>query len=247
MLSLASYSQTEKSADSLVIGNVKNAEDDSSIANVHVLNLNTVKGTLTNSKGHFSIRASVNDTLFFSYLGFKSIKIKVTNDMLNIPGTVIELTELAFALEDVVVQPYNLTGYLEIDAKNAPVNDNQRYSISGLDLGYEGGKSNRGAVSKVLGAIFNPADFLYNMFGKRPKQMRKLRQMKEDESIRSMLATKFNRETLIVLLQINENELEDILTHCNYSKTFIKTANDLQILDAISGCYEEYRILNSKN
>ncbi|MGO3154274.1 MAG: carboxypeptidase-like regulatory domain-containing protein, partial [Mesonia sp.] len=25
---------------------------------------------------------------------------------------------------------------------------------------------------------------------------------------------------------------------------FIKTANDLQILDAISGCYEEYKVLN---
>lgn len=244
---LVTFGQTEKENDSLVIGKVINAQDGSAISSVHVLNLSRVKGTLTNTKGEFSLKASANDTLYFSYLGFKSIKVKVTNDMINIPGTVIKLTELAYALEEVVVQPYELTGYLEVDSKNAPVNDNQRYSIAGLNLGYEAGTSNKGAVSKVLGAIFNPADFLYNMFGKKPKQMRKLRQIKDDESIRSMLATKFDRETLVALLQIEESELEEILLHCNYSKSFIKTANDLQILDAISGCYEEYKVLHRAN
>ena len=42
-------------------------------------------------------------------------------------------------------------------------------------------------------------------------------------------------------------DIDDILSNCNYSKSFITTANDLQILDAISSCYEEYRILNRGN
>ena len=37
--------------------------------------------------------------------------------------------------------------------------------------------------------------------------------------------------------------LEEILRNCNYSNAFISEANDLQILEAISGCYEEYKIL----
>lgn len=247
-VSLSGFSQEQKkSKDSVVQGRVINAQDGKVVENVHVLNLNQVKGTLTNTSGEFTIPAAVNDTLYFSYLGFKAIKVRVTNDMINFPGTVVELTELAYALEEVVIQPYQLTGYLEIDAKNAPVNDNQRYSIAGLNIGYEGGTSNKGGVSKVLGAIFNPADFLYNMFGNKPKQMRKLRQMKEDESIRNMLVTKYDRETLVALLQIDEDELEEILSHCSYSQTFIKTANDLQILDAISNCYEEYKVLDRKN
>jgi hypothetical protein len=48
----------------------------------------------------------------------------------------------------------------------------------------------------------------------------------------------------MALLQIEEVDIQDILNNCNYSKSFIKTANDLQILDAISGCYEEYKVLN---
>ena len=45
------------------------------------------------------------------------------------------------------------------------------------------------------------------------------------------------------LLGIDRVNLEEILRNCNYSNTFIQQANDLQILEAISGCYEEYKIL----
>jgi hypothetical protein len=74
--------------------------------------------------------------------------------------------------------------------------------------------------------------------------MRKLRQVKEDDEIRNLLASKFDRETLTELLQLEKVDIEDILNNCSYSRSFIKTANDLQILDAISGCYEDFKVLN---
>jgi len=76
--------------------------------------------------------------------------------------------------------------------------------------------------------------------------MRKLRQIKEDDAIRDLLASKFDRETLTELLQIEKMDIDDILNNCSYSKSFITTANDLQILDAISNCYEEFKVLNRK-
>lgn len=223
---------------------VVNAQTDEPIESVHIVNLNQVKGTITNKKGEFSINAAVNDTLYFSFLGFKSQKIRVTKDMFKFEDTKVALTELAYALEEVIVRPYQLTGYLEIDVKNLPINNAYQNSISGLSVGYEAGNKNPSAVTKVLGAILNPADLLRNLFGKKPAQMRKLRQVKEDDQIRDLLASKFDRETLTELLQLEKMDLDDILTNCNYSKSFIKTANDLQILDAISGCYEDYKVLN---
>lgn len=225
---------------------VINAQTQRPLESVHIVNLNKVFGTITNQKGEFSITASVNDTLYFSYLGFKSQKIRVTNDMFKFKDTKIALTELAYALEEVIVRPYQLTGYLEIDVKNIPINSGYQYSISGLNVGYEAGKKNPSAVTKVLGAILNPADLLRNLFGKKPNQMRKLRQVKEDDAIRDLLASKFDRETLTELLQIDKMDIDDILNNCSYSKSFIRTANDLQILDAISNCYEEFKVLNRK-
>lgn len=236
------FSQDEK-----VSGVVFNAENDLAMGNVHVVNLNQVIGSITNVKGEFEITAKAGDTLYFSFLGFKSIKIRVTNDILKYKGTRIGMTELAYTLEEVVVKPYRLTGYLDIDAKNIPINNAQRYSISGLPKGYEAGNYNPGAISKILGALFNPADFLHNIFGKKPKQLRKLRKMKEDDKIRNLLAAKFDRDMLMELLQVERLDIDEILRNCNYSVDFIQTANDLQILDAISSCYEEYKVLNREN
>ena len=62
-------------AQEKVIGIIENDADSKPISNVHVINLNSVVGTISNKEGVFEIDANVNDTLFFSYLGFKSIKV----------------------------------------------------------------------------------------------------------------------------------------------------------------------------
>jgi len=230
--------------DAMIKGVVMNDANDNFLENVNIVNLNQVKGTTTNEKGEFSVKAAVNDTLYFSYLGFKSIRVRVTNDWLRFGDIKVKMTELGIALEEVVIRPIQLTGYVEIDAKLIPIYDNYRYRITGLSTGYEGGSNQPGAVSKVLNSIFNPADFLYNVFGKRPKQMKKLRQMKDNDEIKNLLQSKFDRETLMAVLQLERVDIDEILNKCSYSKDFIRTANDLQILDAISGCYEEYKVLN---
>ncbi len=229
-----------------VSGKVLNAANDQKLENVNIVNLSQVIGTITNGEGDFTIKAQVNDTLYFSYIGYKPIRVRVTNDWIKFGDVKIKMTELGIALEEVIVADIQLTGYLEIDAKRIPVYNNYRYSISGLNSGYEGGSRQPGAVNKVLGAIFNPADFLYNIFSKRSKELRKLRKMKKDDQIRNLLENKFDRETLMALLQVERLDIDEILRNCNYSVDFIKFANDLQILDAISECYEEYKVLDRK-
>ncbi|MBT8243939.1 carboxypeptidase-like regulatory domain-containing protein [Winogradskyella sp.] len=216
------------------------------LVEVNIVNLNQVIGTTTDDDGIFDIKAKVNDTLHLSYLGYKSIKVRVTNDWIKFGNTEIEMTDEALALEEVVVKQLRLTGYLEIDIQQIPIRSNNRYRISGIpNQGYEGGQTN--VVNKVLGAIFNPADFLYKMFGKKSSQMRKLKDIKKDDEIRNQLSKRYDREMLTVLLQVDKYDLDEIVNQCNYSVDFIRTANDLQVLDAISECYEEYKVLNRNN
>jgi hypothetical protein len=229
----------------IVGGKIVDASNDKPMENVNIVNLNQVFGTATNQEGEFEIQARANDTLHLSFLGYKSIKVRVTNDWINFGNqTTIKLTELALALEEVVVNKLKLTGYLEIDIKQIPIQKNVRYSISGLNSGYESSPRTPSMVTKVLGAIFNPADFLHNVFGKKPREMRKLRKMKQQDEIRNILASRFDREMLTALLKVDKIDLELLISECNYSDDFIRTANDLQILDAISECYEEYKILS---
>ncbi len=225
-------------------GTVENETTGLPMQSVHVVNLNRVVGVITDKKGNFEIQAAANDTLYFSYLGYKPFKIGITNDMIKFGNTKFSMTELAFALEEIIIRPYQLTGYLDVDAKNVPINTAARYSISGLpNIGYEAGNRNKGAINKALGALFNPADFLHNLFGKNPVQMRKLKKMRENDEIKNLLASKFDREVLKQLLNIKKVDIDEILRNCNYSDAFIKGANDLQILEAMSECYDEYRVL----
>lgn len=225
------------------IGTVINASDKKPLESVNIVNLNSVKGTITNQKGEFQITAKVNDTLHFSYLGFKSIKVRVTNDWLKFGSAEITLTVLHEALEEVVVNQLRLTGYLEVDIAQVPApNNNYRYEIPGLSSGYEAAKPK--GINKIIGSIFNPADFLHRMFGKKPNELRKLKKMKESDEIRNILASRFDREMLTALLKVERVDLDEIISQCNYSKGFVQTANDLQILDAISECYEEYKVLS---
>ncbi len=237
-------SKSPKPQLEIISGKVENAANDLALSNVNIVNISRVQGTVSDQNGEFTLMAAINDTLYFSYLGFKSIQVKVTEDWTKFGEVKIKMTEASIALEEVTVRELRLTGFLEIDAKNIPIYENYRYSISGLDYAYEGGRYQRSSFSKTLDAVFNPADLLYNAFGKKGNEMRKLRQMKADDEIRNILQDKFDRETLGAVLGMRREDIENILKRCDFSKDFIKTANDLQVLDAMSGCYEEYRAIN---
>lgn len=245
VLSSTTFSQVIESAQ-IVTGTIINDNTKFPLPNVNIININKVRGTTTDEKGNFQLAVSVNDTLHITSLGFQSLRIRVTNDWVKTKATKIQLTEKAYALEEVVVGRYNLTGYIEVDSKLIPVRENYRYSISGLTEGYETGEYSPNAFGKVMSSIFNPADALYNFFGKKPTELKRLKEMKKDDTVKNLLETKYDRETIAVLLGVDKKEIGEILERCNYSESFVKTANDLQILDAISSCYEEYKILKRK-
>jgi hypothetical protein len=241
LLSFSAFSQ-----ETIIHGTVVNDNTLLPLWNINIVNINLVKGAITDAKGNFEIQANVNDVLLVSSLGFQSIEIKVTNDWIKNRTSRIHLTEKAYALEEVVIPPYDLTGYLEVDSKLIPEKENYYYNISGLTKRYEGGENSPNAFARVMGSLFNPADALYNFFGKKPKELKKLRELKTDENLMNLLQTKYDRQTIYLLLGIDKKELTEILERCSYSEAFAQTANDLQILDAISGCYEEYKILKKK-
>ena len=239
------FAQEDNSPAVVISATVINQKDQLPMPGVTVINLDRVKGTTTNIMGTFQIEAKVNDTIHLSYIGFEPLKVRVTNQWVKSKVTTIELIEKAILLEEIEITGVKLTGYLQVDAKIIPLRQDYRYSISGLNHGYEAGKR-KSSFSRAMSSVLNPADLLYNTFGKKPRELKKLREMKKDQTVKEVLASKFDRETLSALLGIPKKDIEEILTNCSYSETFIKTANDLQIMDAISECYEEYKLMNRK-
>ncbi len=224
-------------------GQIIHAESKKPLSAAHILNLNSVVGTITNAEGLFELTASTNDTILLSFLGFASIKLKVTNDLLKGNELVIGLYEKSEEVREIVINSTQLIGVLEIDIKQVPKDRFTRIHINGLPQTYEIGKPAPRDFSSPIAALFQPVDFLYNLFGKKPKQLRKLQKLKKEDGLRKMLAGKFDREVMMEYLKMNNQELTQLLTDCNYSEYFIKKASDLQLIEAVLGCYENHKAL----
>ncbi|QTE23242.1 carboxypeptidase-like regulatory domain-containing protein [Polaribacter cellanae] len=240
-LSLSTFSQKDSLQIKVLKGQVVHAETKKALSAAHILNLNTVSGTITNEKGFFELPTRVNDTILVSFLGYSSIKLKITNDLLRGNELEIALFEKPEEVKEVVIKSTKLIGVLEIDVKQVPKDRFTRIHINGLPQTYEVGKPRAKDFSSPIAALFQPVDFLYNLFGDKPKQLKKLKKLKKEDDLRKMLAGKFDREVMMEYLEMDRQELSDLLTDCNYSAYFIKKASDLQLIEAILDCYENYK------
>jgi hypothetical protein len=224
-------------------GRIVSINDGKPLLSAHVVNMNSVDGTITDFDGKFEIPAQVNDTIFISYIGYQSIKLKITNDLLKGNELEIAIHEKVVNIDEVTVKSHRLIGVLVVDAKNVPDDSYSRIHINGLPQAYEIGRSYNRNYSSGLAAVFNPVDFWYNKFGKKPKELNKLRKLKQGDQMRSMMEQKYSREIMMDYLDMSRKELNDLLTECNYSNRFINKASDLQIIEAVLECYENYRAL----
>jgi hypothetical protein len=243
LLSLSAFSQNDTIRSKTLKGQIIHALDKRALSAAHILNLNTVQGTITNEKGFFELPTRTNDTILVSYLGFSSIKLKITNDLLKGNELEIALYEKPEEIKEVIIRSTKLIGVLEIDIKQVPKDRFTRIHINGLPQTYEVGRPKGKNFASPIAALFQPVDFLYNLFGKKPKQLKKLQKLKKEDGLRKMLAGKFDREVMMEYLNMDRQELTDLLTDCSYSDYFIKKASDLQMIEAILDCYETYKAL----
>lgn len=245
IVSVCTYAQNDSLQVKNLKGQIIHAENKKPLSAAHILNLNTVQGTITNEKGFFEVPTRTNDTIIVSYLGYESIKLKVTNDLLKGNELLIALYEKPEEVKEVVIKSTKLIGVLEIDVKQVPKDRFTRIKINGLPQTYEVGRPKGKNFSSPIAALFQPVDFLYNLFGEKPKQLKKLKKLKKEDNLRKIMAGKFDREVMMEYLEMDRQELTELLTDCNYSDYFIKKASDLQMIEAILDCYENYKAIKN--
>lgn len=105
---------------------------DGDVATVHVSNISTKRGAITDVSGYFEITARLNDTLVFSAVQYERVEIIVTWGVLEKKLVQVPLKESLTELDEVVVMPYNLTGDLDRDMGNMKVGPVVTASTLGL-------------------------------------------------------------------------------------------------------------------
>ncbi len=93
------------------------------VKNVHIFNLNSRKGTISNTYGEFRIPVKLNDTLFISDIQYESQKIQIDTNHLNKIQLIINLKLKINQLNVVNIKEHELTGNLVNDAENTALID----------------------------------------------------------------------------------------------------------------------------
>src|SRR5690606_24194716 len=124
------------------------------IPGTHVINKRTLKGTLTNEQGSFSLNLEFGDTVIFSNIAYQYFYFIYSDSSSALTDVVIELKEQNYLLSDVSIFSYKLTTNkdreMEIKPPKMPSNS---------ELG-------DGKIREA--SIANPAEYLYNLFGSKP-------------------------------------------------------------------------------
>ena len=116
----------KKTVDGFVMG------DGDFLEGVHLYTNKFENATISDSNGRFSISATVGDTLYISSVNFETKKLVVNNAMIASPSISVGLLEKIYNLDEVIVRPFNLTGFLNVDAEKETRVNQVNSSLLGL-------------------------------------------------------------------------------------------------------------------
>ena len=91
--------------------------DSVQLQDIHILNLSTRQGTISNLNGQFRVTVSVNDTLIFSGIQFHTLGLIVDEKIVEQKMLKIELKPKIEELSEIELKGHDLDGLFYIDTK----------------------------------------------------------------------------------------------------------------------------------
>jgi carboxypeptidase-like protein len=209
------------------------------VHNVHIINLNNKRGTISDNLGNFKIRVKVNDTLLLSAIQYQNLKIIITKSHIKSKIIKIYLEASITNLDEVFL--HGLTGNLNSDINTVPKdtlpNHNFIYKLSDLDkvLPPDTKAPEKAPFVGPFKSLPATATFPdYYMI-----KVRKLkRELRSKKSFPSKIKSELGIEYFTKILNIPEEKINHFLSYCEY-RNIIKEYNQNNLLQVIKILQEE--------
>lgn len=194
--------------------------NDSLAAPVHIVNINSEKGSLSTIEGAFIIRVKKGDSLLFSSLQFKKEILVVTSKIMQEGSLNIQLEEKVNELEQVSL--HDLSGNLEKDTKGMKIHIPTDFGLPMSDT------KPPTIVERKISTMNNPMDpvgVLYGVISGEKKQLKKARQ--NDKLEQTVKTARFLVPESFYLQELNlkEDEILDFLYFCAEKSAFSSMVN----------------------
>lgn len=239
---------TAQENSEIISGNIYNLNK--MVPNVHIINLNTKMGTISNVNGEFEISVSKNDVLLISSIQYNPLKISISERILNNKKLNITLNAIVNKLQEVFLN--GLTGDLNYDIKNKPKDTlpNHSFVFNKSDV-YKIKPDYSTDFSKAPDAEVLTNPILMNGVGasvaipdKSIERALKLkRELKKKKNFPYKLKKEFGLDFFINDLKIPEDKINNFITYCEYRNIYTKYYNN-RVLEVIKTLQEESKIYN---
>lgn len=117
----------------IVNGRIEHATNPvADVENIHIFNLKTNKGTVSDKTGDFRLRVSLGDSLLLSSISYQKVTLVITLEHYVSKAVTITVQDVTNELDEILLLPYNLSGNLTIDAKglkSEPLYDAKYFNI----------------------------------------------------------------------------------------------------------------------
>jgi len=212
-------------------GRVTAVKDTLGISYAHILDLSHPYGTISDQNGNFTFKCNRGDTLQISAIGYETYLFATgTLDPSNPESRVrIRLMTKIYMLPTVTVLPFRSREgmkrfFLNI---NLPQKDKDEMALRKLHINR---KEEIGAVPQSGLTLPGPISLLYDLFGKEPRQLRKLAKFTEQDDINAQIAKRYNPEVVSLIIgQEDPNLIHDFMGYCNISLGYLATVNDYDL------------------
>lgn len=232
----------------IISGEVKN--DSLSIENVHIINLNSNIGTVTNQFGVYKIPVKLNDTIQFSEIRYKSKLIIINKNHLANKSLQIKLQIKINVLEEVIVdQQKNTRGINAMtlnlpNAEKKPLNQIERklnyYSQASVPIVI---------IATILGQRGGIED-IYNIISGNRKKHKILNKLLDEDKIHEnnqeyveKIRNHFQDDFFINTIAIPKEKINNFINYC-LPKNIIDLFNKSMYIEIIDVFIKESKIFN---
>lgn len=189
------------------------------LPNVLITNEVTHASVINDQLGAFEIKAAIGDTLLFNCRNFSDQKIAVTADV---------------AIFVFMVPVINL---MQVDIKDVTKKQDMAEVMKGYN---KQGVYNNGKTS-VLGAIANPINGLFDLFGSGPKNARRFQKYAAMESEQAEIDRRFNKPFVKKMTGIQDSvKLEWFMTTYRPQVEDIRRWTDYDLINYLRKSYKEF-------
>lgn len=191
--------------------NGKVMSDYSELEGIYIVNLKTEKATLTERGGYFSIMANVGDTLVFSAVQFKALRVALTENDFSKELFFVKMEPLVRLLDEVKINEYKNINALSLGIISHPIK--------------QATPAERKLYTATSGGGILPVDPLLNWMSGRTKMLKKELEVEKKESMMDKIEGWYEEKYFIETLKIPADYVKGFLFFIVEDAKFVEAVN----------------------